>query len=48
MRERHASRAEMKWEVMDVLDLKCDDESFDVVIDKGIYILLKLNSGTME
>jgi hypothetical protein len=26
---------EMEWLVMDMLDLKFDDRSFDVVIDKG-------------
>ncbi|TFK74971.1 S-adenosyl-L-methionine-dependent methyltransferase [Pluteus cervinus] len=36
MRERHkVSRPEMSWLEMDVRDLKFDDDSFDVAIDKG-------------
>ncbi|KAI0831817.1 S-adenosyl-L-methionine-dependent methyltransferase [Trametes gibbosa] len=36
MRHRHAeSRPEMEWQEMDIRDLKFDDDSFDVAIDKG-------------
>ena len=33
MKERHAGRTEMKWDVMDIRDLAYSDESFDVAID---------------
>ncbi|KAJ3745386.1 S-adenosyl-L-methionine-dependent methyltransferase [Lentinula detonsa] len=36
MKERHEElRPEMEWHEMDVRDLKFDDNSFDVAIDKG-------------
>jgi ubiquinone/menaquinone biosynthesis C-methylase UbiE len=35
MKERHVSREKMQWLEMDILDLKFEDESFDLVIDKG-------------
>jgi ubiquinone/menaquinone biosynthesis C-methylase UbiE len=35
MRERNRQRQGMLWEVDDVLAMKYDDESFDVVIDKS-------------
>ncbi|GAO52312.1 S-adenosyl-L-methionine-dependent methyltransferase [Saitoella complicata NRRL Y-17804] len=35
MKALHADKAEMTWEVMDVLDLKYDGATFDVAIDKG-------------
>ncbi|KAK2463612.1 hypothetical protein APHAL10511_004363 [Amanita phalloides] len=36
MRQRHAeSRPEMEWHEMDVRDLKFDNDTFDVAIDKG-------------
>jgi hypothetical protein len=35
MKERHISREKMQWLEMDILDLKFEDESFDLVIDKG-------------
>lgn len=35
MRRRHEVRPEMEWHEMDVRELKFDDSSFDVAIDKG-------------
>jgi len=35
MRARNHSRPEMQWLVMDIRDLTFEDETFDVVIDKG-------------
>jgi ubiquinone/menaquinone biosynthesis C-methylase UbiE len=35
MKERHISREKMQWLEMDILDLQFEDESFDLVIDKG-------------
>jgi ubiquinone/menaquinone biosynthesis C-methylase UbiE len=35
MKERHTSREKMEWLEMDILDLKFEDETFDLVIDKG-------------
>jgi ubiquinone/menaquinone biosynthesis C-methylase UbiE len=35
MKERHISREKMQWLEMDILDLNFEDESFDLVIDKG-------------
>jgi len=36
MKSRHQSTSpSMEWQVMDVRDLKFEDESFDVVMDKG-------------
>jgi hypothetical protein len=35
MKERHISREKMQWLEMDILDLHFEDESFDLVIDKG-------------
>ncbi|KAH9893400.1 S-adenosyl-L-methionine-dependent methyltransferase [Cubamyces lactineus] len=36
MRHKHAqSRPEMEWHEMDIRDLKFEDDSFDVAIDKG-------------
>ncbi|KAI9062509.1 S-adenosyl-L-methionine-dependent methyltransferase [Trametes sanguinea] len=36
MRHKHEhSRPEMEWHEMDIRDLKFDDDSFDVAIDKG-------------
>ncbi len=41
MKARHsASRPEMTWLEMDVLDMKFEDEPFDLVIDKGECISL--------
>ena len=36
MREKHASRPEMTWLEMDVLDLQFGEEEFDLVVDKGL------------
>jgi len=35
MKEKHASRPEMTWLEMDVLDLQFGEEEFDLVVDKG-------------
>ncbi|KAJ8474431.1 hypothetical protein ONZ51_g7205 [Trametes cubensis] len=36
MRHKHSqSRPEMEWHEMDIRDLKFEDDSFDVAIDKG-------------
>ena len=35
MADRNKDRPEMKWETMDVRDLKYPDETFDLVIDKS-------------
>ena len=37
MKERHASRPEMQWIEMDVLDLQYGEEEFDLVVDKGMW-----------
>ncbi|PVV02673.1 hypothetical protein BB560_002859 [Smittium megazygosporum] len=36
---------QMEWQVMDILDLKYDDESFDVIIDKGTMDALMCEKG---
>jgi hypothetical protein len=50
MKERHISREKMQWLEMDILDLNFEDESFDLVIDKGehAYIDQSWRIGTME
>lgn len=52
MKEKHASRPEMTWLEMDVLDLQFGEEEFDLVVDKGQlthpYSVQELMSGTME
>ncbi|XP_076821478.1 eEF1A lysine and N-terminal methyltransferase-like [Clavelina lepadiformis] len=35
MKQKNVARSEMKWEVMDAAQLKLDDESCSVVLDKG-------------
>mmetsp|Transcript_26186 Transcript_26186/g.26068 ORF Transcript_26186/g.26068 Transcript_26186/m.26068 type:complete len:122 (+) Transcript_26186:204-569(+) len=35
MKERNFERSEMTWEVMDVTDIKYDDQTFDLAIDKS-------------
>lgn len=35
------SREKMQWLKMDILDLKFEDESFDLVIDKGKHISMR-------
>lgn len=35
MKERNKERAEMKYEVMDVRDIKYPDHYFDIAIDKS-------------
>ena len=35
MKECHISRDKMQWLEMDILDLQFEDDSFDLVIDKG-------------
>ena len=35
MKDKSSSLPELKWHVMDMLDLQFDRESFDVVLDKG-------------
>nr|XP_019005223.1 uncharacterized protein I203_02069 [Kwoniella mangroviensis CBS 8507]OCF68684.1 hypothetical protein I203_02069 [Kwoniella mangroviensis CBS 8507] len=38
MKERHSiARPKMEWLEMDILGLGFDDESFDMVVDKGMY-----------
>ena len=37
MSARHADKPEMEWKVMDVLALDIGAESFDLVIDKGMF-----------
>jgi hypothetical protein len=45
MKERHASRDRMQWLEMDILDLQLEDESFDLVIDKGMSMAIKFDRG---
>ncbi|CAH1756936.1 11296_t:CDS:2 [Entrophospora sp. SA101] len=47
MKEKNKHRSKMSWLVMDVRDLKMlkDDESFDVVIDKGTMDALMCDEG---
>eukprot|EP00620_Florenciella_sp_RCC1587_P018131 CAMPEP_0182574976 /NCGR_PEP_ID=MMETSP1324-20130603/28178_1 /TAXON_ID=236786 /ORGANISM="Florenciella sp., Strain RCC1587" /LENGTH=181 /DNA_ID=CAMNT_0024790475 /DNA_START=33 /DNA_END=574 /DNA_ORIENTATION=- len=48
MAARHAeARPELKWLTMDMLDLKFDDESFDVVIDKAAMDALMTDEGSV-
>ena len=41
MSERHSDKVDMQWVEMDVLDLKCGEEEFDIVIDKGAIIIAR-------
>ncbi|KAJ2963774.1 hypothetical protein NQZ79_g1198 [Umbelopsis isabellina] len=45
MAERCSDRPEMKWLEMDIRDLKFDDRTFDVVIDKGTMDALMCDRG---
>ncbi|KAI7848851.1 S-adenosyl-L-methionine-dependent methyltransferase [Circinella umbellata] len=45
MKERCIDMPEMKWLEMDIRDLKFDNESFDVVIDKGTMDALMCDRG---
>ncbi|KAI9306242.1 S-adenosyl-L-methionine-dependent methyltransferase [Cunninghamella echinulata] len=45
MQERCKDMPEMKWLEMDIRDLKFDNESFDVVIDKGTMDALMCDKG---
>jgi ubiquinone/menaquinone biosynthesis C-methylase UbiE len=46
MKERHTSRERMQWLEMDILDLQFEDESFDLVIDKGMFTATELSCGS--
>lgn len=35
MKERNKDRPNMTWEVMDVMNMTYDDETFDIAIDKS-------------
>jgi len=43
MRQRNAKRADMTWSVMDALHMTYEDDSFDVIIDKGIVDTFECN-----
>ena len=45
MRERYSRMPSPKWFVMDMLDLKFDSGSFDVVLDKGSIDSLMVDQG---
>ena len=47
MKERSLALAmpSLKWQVMDMLHLEFDSESFDVVLDKGSLDALMVNQG---
>ncbi|KAF7770350.1 hypothetical protein Agabi119p4_6324 [Agaricus bisporus var. burnettii] len=46
MKQRHGeARPEMQWYEMDVRDLKFDEESFDVAIDKGTMDAMMTTKG---
>ena len=46
MSERNLEkRPSMKWVVMDILDLKYEDASFDIVLDKGTMDALMCEKG---
>ncbi|KAG2186614.1 hypothetical protein INT44_002838 [Umbelopsis vinacea] len=45
MAERCVDRPEMKWLEMDIRDLKFEDQSFDIVIDKGTMDALMCDRG---
>ncbi|CAO3608709.1 unnamed protein product [Cunninghamella blakesleeana] len=45
MKERCKDMPEMKWIEMDIKDLKFDNESFDVIIDKGTMDALMCDKG---
>jgi len=46
MKERHMSRERMQWLEMDILDLQFEDESFDLVIDKGMTTTITFDDGS--
>jgi len=46
MKERHTSREHMQWLEMDILDLQFEDESFDLVIDKGMTTTILSDVGS--
>ncbi|KAF7723564.1 hypothetical protein EC973_001853 [Apophysomyces ossiformis] len=45
MKQRCSHQPEMKWMEMDIRDLRFEDESFDVVIDKGTMDALMCDRG---
>ncbi len=45
MKRKHVSLVDMTWHVMDMLDLKFDNETFDVVLDKGSIDALQVDQG---
>ncbi|GAB5589104.1 hypothetical protein Unana1_04004 [Umbelopsis nana] len=45
MAERCSDRPEMKWLEMDIRDLKFEEQSFDIVIDKGTMDALMCDRG---
>ena len=47
MRGKTTAMADMKWEVMDMLDLKFGTESFDLVLDKGSIDSLLVDQGSV-
>ena len=46
MKERHTSRERMQWLEMDILDLRFEDGSFDLVIDKGMSTTITFDDGS--
>ena len=44
MQEKHKAKLEMNWIQMDMLDLKFDDDSFDVLIDKATMDVLQCDN----
>ncbi|RKP07374.1 hypothetical protein THASP1DRAFT_17163, partial [Thamnocephalis sphaerospora] len=45
MRERTAGKEGLRWHVMDIRDLKFDNNTFDVVLDKGTMDALMCERG---
>ena len=44
-RQRHLDKPEMKWLTMDIMDLKFDKSSFDIVVDKATTDALLVDEG---
>eukprot|EP00743_Colponemidia_sp_Colp-15_P001564 GILK01001709.1.p1 GENE.GILK01001709.1~~GILK01001709.1.p1 ORF type:complete len:363 (-),score=65.21 GILK01001709.1:107-1195(-) len=48
MKERHVSREKMTWEEMDATDMKFPDNSFDLIVDKGLLDTLVCGTDSIE
>eukprot|EP00742_Colponemidia_sp_Colp-10_P001417 GILJ01001525.1.p1 GENE.GILJ01001525.1~~GILJ01001525.1.p1 ORF type:complete len:362 (+),score=53.01 GILJ01001525.1:56-1141(+) len=48
MKERHVCRDKMTWEEMDATDMKFADDSFDLIVDKGLLDTLVCGTDSIE